>query len=158
MLFWFIVRAAMIPRFKLLLLFIVALVVCGLGGTEAVGQKLPKATGREPDNKAAPRPAHRSRVRSTTPATSRNATAVESENFLDLGDRFREQKKWKAAEAAYKEAVNVWPGNADAMLELGFIYLYTNRVDEAQQTYSKLKSLSASHASDLLTEINKRKH
>ena len=83
--------------------------------------------------------------------------SVESENFLDLGERFREQKKWKAAEAAYKEAVEVWPGNVDALMELGFLYLDRNRLDEAQQTYSKLRSLNASYASDLLAEINRRK-
>ena len=149
----------MIPRFKLSLLFVVAIFICGLAGTEALAQRVPKATGREPDNKAAPtRGGHRPRTRPTTSATLRTPAVVESESFLDLGDRFREQKKWKAAEAAYKEAINVWPGNADAMLELGFLYLYTNRIDDAEQTHSKLKSLSASHASDLLTEINKRKH
>ena len=70
---------------------------------------------------------------------------------------FREQKKWKAAEAAYKEAVNVWPGNTDALLELGLLYLDRNRIEEAQQTYSKLRPLNASYAADLLAEINRYK-
>jgi len=83
---------------------------------------------------------------------------VESDNFLVLGDRFREQKKWKAAEAAYKEAVTVWPGNADALLELGFLYLDRNRIDDAQQTQAKLRSLNPSYASDLLAEINRLKN
>jgi tetratricopeptide (TPR) repeat protein len=83
---------------------------------------------------------------------------MESENFLDLADRFREQKKWNAAEAAYKEAISVWPGNADALLELGFLYLDRNKIDQAEQTHSKLRSLNASYASDLLAEINKRKN
>ena len=83
---------------------------------------------------------------------------MESNNFLDLGDRFREQKKLKAAEAAYKEAIEVWPGNVDALVELGFLYVDRNKMDEAQKTYSRLRSLNASYASELLAEINRRKH
>jgi tetratricopeptide (TPR) repeat protein len=154
---WFILRAAMIPRFKLGAL--VLLVVCVLAATtEALAQRLPKATGREPENRPASAPReHRRKPRPTGSATSRSPASVESDNFLDLGDRFREQKKWKAAEAAYKEAVNVWPGNADALLELGFLYLDRNRIDDAQQTQAKLRSVNASYASDLLGEINKQK-
>jgi tetratricopeptide (TPR) repeat protein len=154
---WFILRAAMIPRFKLGAL--VLLVVCVLAATtEALAQRLPKATGREPENRPASTPReHRRKPRPTGSATSRSPVSVESDNFLDLGDRFREQKKWKAAEAAYKEAVNVWPGNADALLELGFLYLDRNRIDDAQQTQAKLRSVNASYASDLLAEINKQK-
>lgn len=149
----------MIPRFKSralqLLLSVVAFFVFGLTGTEALAQRLPKATGREPDNRSAP-PRRRPEVRRTTPAASK-FIAVESDNFLDLGNSFREQKKWKAAEAAYKEAVNVWPGNADALLELGFLYLDRNKIDDAQLTLVKLRSVNASYASNLLAEINRKK-
>jgi len=159
---WFILRAAMIPWFNLralkLLLSVVAFFVCGPTGTEALVQRLPKATGREPENKSAPaRPERRHKARRTAPATSKNPAAVESNNFLDLGDRFRGQNRWKAAEAAYKEAINVWPANADALLELGFLYLDRNKIDEAEQTYGKLRSVNASYASDLLAEINRHK-
>ncbi len=145
-------------RASQLLLSFAACLVCGLAGTpETLAQRLPKATGREPENKpASPRREGRYK-RHRAPAASKNPASVESENFLDLGERFREQKKWKAAEAAYKEAVEVWPGNVDALMELGFLYLDRNRLDEAQQTYSKLRSLNASYASDLLAEINRRK-
>ena len=71
--------------------------------------------------------------------------------------RFSEQKKWKAAEAAYKEAVNVWPANADALLELGYLYLDRNKIDDAQLTHGKLRSVNASYASNLLAEINRKK-
>ena len=146
----------MIPRFKL---SVVAFLICGLAAsTEAFAQKLPKATGREPENKAAPaRPEHRRKSRQAAPATSKNPAFVESENFLDLGDHFQEQKKWKAAEAAYKEAVNVWPGNADALLVLGYLYLDRNKISEAEQTNTKLRAVNASYASELLAEINRRK-
>jgi tetratricopeptide (TPR) repeat protein len=160
---WFILRAAMSLRFKLrtsrLLLFVAAFFIWGLAGTpEALAQRLPKATGREPENRSAPaRRETRRKARRTAPAASRNPAAVESDNFLDLGDSFRAQKKWRAAEAAYKEAVNIWPANAEALLELGFLYLDRNKIDEAQQTYGKLRSVNASYASDLLAEINRRK-
>ena len=153
----------MIPRFKLrglaLLLSVVVFLVCGLAGTTvALAQKLPKATGREPENKAGSvRQDNRRKARQTAPATSRSPASVESDKFLVLGNRFREQKKWKAAEAAYKEAVNVWPANVDALLELGFLYLDRNKIDEAQQIHGKLRSVNASDASNLLSEINKHK-
>ena len=153
---WFILRAAMIPRALQVLLFAAAFFVCADG---AWAQRLPKATGREPENKAASaRREIRHKARQTAPATSRSPASVESDKFLDLGDSFREQKKWKAAEAAYKEAVTVWPGNADALLELGFLYLDRNRLDDAQQTQNKLRSINASFASDLLAEINRYKN
>ena len=140
------------------LLLVVAFLVCGLAGTpEALAQRLPKATGKEPENKPAPSRRESRHRRQTAPAASRNPASVESDNFLDLGDHFREQKKWNAAEAAYKEAVKVWPANVDALLELGFLYLDRNRVNEAQQTYNELRSLNASYASNLLAEINRYK-
>ncbi len=159
---WFILRAAMILRYKLrslMLLSVAAIFVCALAGaTEVLGQRLPKATGREPENKpASGRREHRPKAHQPAAVTSKNPVMVESDNFFNLGERFRGQNKWKAAEAAYKEAVNVWSGNADALIELGFLYLDRNRIDEAQQTYGKLRSVNASYASDLLAEINRRK-
>ena len=144
----------MIPRALQLLLFLAAFSVCADG---VLAQRLPKATGREPENKVVTAP-HRPKPRPRPPVSSRSPASVESYNFVDLGNRFREQKKWKAAEAAYKEAVNVWPGNADALLELGFLYLDRNKIDEAQQTHGKLRSVNAAYASDLLAEINRLKN
>jgi tetratricopeptide (TPR) repeat protein len=159
---WFILRAAMIFQFKLralTLLSVWAILVCGLSvSTEALGQRLPKETGRESENKSgSTRRETPRKPRHSIPATLKTPASIESNNFLDLGDDFREQKKWKAAEAAYKEAVSVWPGNADALQELGFLYLDRNKIDEAEQIYGKLRSVNASYASNLLAEINRRK-
>ena len=139
----------------LTLLFVVAL--CGLAGTTtALAQRLP--TGREPESKPASPRRPVFHKRQTAPvAAAKNPAAIESDSFLKLGDSFRKQEKWKAAEAAYKEAVNVWSGNVDALAELGFLYLDRNKIDEAQQTYGKLRPLNASYAADLLAEINRRK-
>ena len=144
----------MIPRALQLLLLVAAFSVCA---ERVLAQKLPKSTGREPENKAASVP-HRPKPHPRPPASSKNPASVESNNFLDLGNTFRGQKKWNAAEAAYKEAVTVWPGNADALLELGFLYCERNRINEAQQIQGKLRSVSAADASELLAEINRLKN
>jgi len=141
-----------------ILLLAVIFLVCGLPDTlGSLAQRLPSTTGRKPENKPAPSRHEARHKRQIAPAASSNPASVESDNFLDLGDLFQRQKKWKAAEAAYKEAVKVWPANVDARLELGFLYVARNRMDEAQQTYSELRSLNASYASNLLAEINRHK-
>ena len=150
MIFWFRVGTSQI------LLFVAVFLACGLAKAP-LAQRLPKATGREPESKSATsRPVSRPK-RQTVAAASRTPASEESGNLLDLGDRFRQQKKWNAAEAAYKEAVKAWPGNVDARLELGLLYLDRNKMDEAQQTYSELRPLNSSYASNLLGEINRRK-
>ena len=159
-LFGFILRATMVLRLKVwisqvLLLALASLVCWPADIPVALAQKIPKATGREPEKPALTRGSRPKRP--TAPAVSKSPASDESGNFLKLGNGFREQKKWKAAEAAYKEAVKAWPGNVEALLELGFLYLDRNRLDEAQQTYSDLRSRNASFASHLLAEINKYK-
>ena len=137
-----------------MLFSVVAIFVCATAGT-AWGQRVPKATGREPENK--PGSVRRPKPHPPPPPTTKPPASIESANFLDLGNRFREQKKWKAAEAAYKEAVTVWPRNADALLKLGFLYLDRNKIDEAERTLGELRSVNASYASNLLAEINNHK-
>lgn len=143
-------------RIPQILLLAVAFLICGFAGTtEALAQRLPSATEREPRKPSSSRPVGRPKPQ-PVPAASKNVS-VESGNFLNLGNDFRKQKKWKAAEAAYKEAVKVWPGNVEARLELGLLYLDRNRIEEAQQTHAELRALNATYASNLLAEINRRK-
>src|ERR1043165_7131956 len=142
-------RAAMIPRALQLLILVAAFFVCA---DVVLAQRLPG--GKESENKPASTP-HRPKPRPRPLVSSKNPASAESNNFLDLGNSFREQMKWNAAEAAYKEAVTVWAGNADALLELGYLYLDKNKIDEAQQTLGKLRSVSASDASDLAAEITR---
>jgi tetratricopeptide (TPR) repeat protein len=92
---------------------------------------------------------HRVRPPVTSPAT------IESDRFLDLGNSFRKDGKWNAAEAAYEESLKVWPGNAEALLELGFLYLDRNRLPEAQRVHSKLRGVNSSVAAELLADINR---
>lgn len=136
-----------------LLLTIAIFFVCGLAvAKDAVAQAIPKETEREKKS-ASVRRERRQQVRKTGPTTAKTNNSEQSDHFLDLGDGFKEQQKWKAAEAAYKEAVNVWPGNAEAMQELGYLYLTVGKIADAQQTYSRLKSINGPYASELLVDI-----
>jgi hypothetical protein len=45
----------------------------------------------------------------------------------------------------------------DAVLELGFLYLDRNRIDEAPPEQCKLRSLNATYASELLAQISRYK-
>jgi tetratricopeptide (TPR) repeat protein len=141
-----------------LLLTVSIFFVCMLAvTTDAAGQPKPKETGEAPGTKAATARRERRKDRPKIPPASKTPAAIESDNFLGLGDRFSETEKWNAAEAAYKEAVKVLPSNDDALLELGYVYLTNGKMDEAQQIHSRLRSLNTTYASELLAEINRRK-
>ena len=130
----------------------VVIVFCTLGAcSDGSAQIAPKAT----ESKSTPRRRERPRVRPSATATT--IASTESYNFFDLGERFREKRKWNAAEAAYKESIRVWPGNADALLELGFLYIDRNRLPEAQGVHSKLRAVNSSFAAELLADINRYK-
>ena len=147
----------MTPRTSRLLLIIATFFVYLLAmAPDAVAQAIPKETDREKKS-ASVRRERRKQSRQTTPTTSKTVNSVESDSFLDLGDRFKEQQKWRAAEAAYKEAVKVWSGNADAVLELGYLYLTLGKIDDAQKISSQLRSINGSYASELQADISHRK-
>jgi len=133
----------------------VLVVFCTLAAfTNGSAQIARKATDK-PTSKPTTRRPDRHRVR--TPATANLPTTTESDRFLDLGNSFRQDGKWNAAEAAYKESINVWPGNAEALLVLGFLYIDRNRLPEAQGVYSKLRGVNSSVAAELLADINRYK-
>jgi hypothetical protein len=125
--------------------------------TNGSAQVVRKATDKPAESKASKSTPRRDRNRVRTPDTSKIPTVTESDRFLDLGDRFRKEGKWNAAEAAYKESINVWSGNGDALLELGFLYIDRNRLPEAQAVYSKLRSVNSSLAAELLADIGRYK-
>ena len=142
------------------LLFTVALMLFSLAAAAAgaYGQEVPTETDKPPK----PPPTTRVRPpRIKRPVvvndSARTAKMIESENFFDLGDKFYGKEKWNAAEAAYKEAVNLWGGNADALVALGYLYVDRNKLAEAQEIYARLRPVNSSYASQLQSEINKRK-
>ena len=65
-----------------------------------------------PTEPAAPRPRPRPKV-PRTPTVNRNAD--EAYRFVDLGNSFWDKGKFHAAEAAYKESLRLWSGNAEAI-------------------------------------------
>ena len=98
----------------------------------------------------------RQRRKPLQPPAARTEASVESDKFLDLGDTFREKEKWNAAEAAYKEAVSVWSGNGEALLELGYLYI-DRKPQEVGPILSKLRGVNSGLASQLQAEITKSK-
>jgi len=133
----------------------VLVIFCTLAAfTNGSAQIARKATDK-PTSKPTARARERHRVRN--PVTANLPTTTESDRFLDLGDSFRQDGKWNAAEAAYKESIAVWSGNAEALLVLGFLYIDRNRLPDAQAVYSKLRGVNSSVAAELLADINRYK-
>jgi tetratricopeptide (TPR) repeat protein len=125
--------------------------------TDGSAQVVRKATDKPAESKSSKSTPRRERNRVRTPDTSKIPTVTESDRFLDLGETFRKEGKWNAAEAAYKEAINVWSGNAEALRDLGFLYIDRNRLPEAQAVYSKLRSVNSAVAAELLADIQRYK-
>ena len=135
---------------------LILVIFCSLAAfTTGSAQIARKATDKPAESKSTSRRRERNRVR--PPVTNKAPATIESDQFLDLGDTFRKDGKWNGAEAAYKESIKVWPSNADALLELGFLYLDRNRLPEAQGVHSKLRAVNSSFAAELLADINRYK-
>lgn len=90
------------------------------------------------------------------PEVLRGSASEESDNFLDLGDRFAEKSRWNAAEAAFQEAVRLWSGNSDAWVAMGYLYVDKGTLTDAYRVYNRLRALDSKLAEDLLTEIKKK--
>jgi hypothetical protein len=145
-------------------LLLLAFVVCYAlsAAPEVAGQPTPSDTGRA-GTKSPPRtPVRRPRPpRRDLSTVAKTPASVESYQFVDLGERFREKELWNAAEAAYKEAVNVWSGNGEALLLLGYLYLderdltAAKKLENARAAHNKLRSVDSSMAALLLADINR---
>lgn len=144
-------------RVLLLLAFVV---FCAFAAApEAVAQPTPSDTGRAPTTTPPPRRVIKAPRRDTTDA-SKAPSSVESYNFVDLGNRFRDKGRWNAAEAAYKEAHRIWASNGEALLRLGYVYLdeknpdFAEKIEKARAVQVKLRSVDSSLAATLLADIN----
>ncbi len=135
---------------------LILVVFCTLAAVTDGSAQIPRKATDKPAT-TRPAPGRRDRPRTRLPAAATTAASTESYNFFELGEGFREERKWNAAEAAYKESIKVWPGNAEALLELGFLYIDRNRLPEAQSVYSKLRAVNSSFAAELLADINRYK-
>lgn len=129
------------------------LVFCVLAASlNVLGQVAPRSRATPEPRAAAPRnssPSPRKhlarRPRAVTPGVSRGNVSEQSDNFVDLGDKFAEKSKWRAAEAAYKEAITISPGNADAHAGLGTLYNDQGRHGEAFAPFNKARQSDPSH-------------
>lgn len=101
----------------------------------------------------------RNRLRGSRPAASgasRSSASEQSDNFVELGDQFAERSRWRAAEIAYKEAIALWSGNADAWMALGELYVNKGLLGDAYGPYNKLLSLDSQGAAYLIGEIKSK--
>lgn len=146
-------------------LLLTAAIVCAFANVAVTdvfaqddGLKLPKKTDRVAVTKAANARRDRRKARQATApvVASKTPNSDESLKFIELGERFRAKANWNAAEAAYKEATIVAPRNADALLELGLIYVDRSKWSDAQKTYSQLRAVNSAYAAELLAEITSR--
>ena len=66
-------------------------------------------------------------------AASRQAAgAAQAEQYRDAGNRLCGEYRYVDAEAAYREAIRLDPGNADAHNDLGYLFAIVNRPLEAE--------------------------
>jgi len=138
------------------LLLIAAIFFACAVAPDAIAQKLRKKSTRPTENKEASARQQRRKARRAAAPVASTDVSIESDKFIDLGNSFRAKENWNAAEAAYKEAVKIWSGNAEAMAELGYLYIERGKWTDAQQTYNRLRAINGSDAAELLAEINRR--
>lgn len=56
---------------------------------------------------------------------------------INLGNLYRDQKKYDEAEKEYKETIRLDPDNADALSNLGVLYYDQNKFDDAEEKYKE---------------------
>jgi len=66
-----------------------------------------------------------------------------SDDYFSQGLRLSREGKWKEALQAYKESLRVDPANAQAYLNLGFVYYELGYDTEAQQSFERASQLQA---------------
>jgi tetratricopeptide (TPR) repeat protein len=133
-------------------LILAGLALCLWAGSSTVhAQVLPRPKQVE---KAAPKTIikHTKRIK---PKIDTPAVSSDSDTFVELGDQFYQKGKFNAAEAAYKEALKLWSGNADAVAGLGYLYVSKGMRLEAQSQLSRLRQLDSAMASELAPEVGK---
>lgn len=66
-----------------------------------------------------------------------------AEEYFDRGVTLARQGLWTEALTAYKEALRVNPDNAEAYLNLGFVYYELGFDKEAQEAFARATRLQA---------------
>jgi cytochrome c-type biogenesis protein CcmH/NrfG len=155
--FWIRLMTHTSAKLQLLIMTIGVLVVLSLAGSRAQAQVAPRSPGTKPAEKPATpnKPNIIKRVRHDRPRPDVGSVAEESDRFLDLGDRFYDKGKLNAAEVAYKEALRIWPRNADAVYGLGSVYSTKGDEHEAQAQLNRLRSMDSELANALALEMKR---
>ena len=79
-------------------------------------------------------------------AARQAASAAKAQQYRDAGNRLAGEYRYADAEAAYREAIRLDPGNADAHNDLGYLYAIVNRRSEAEAAYREAIRLNPAHA------------
>ncbi len=80
-------------------------------------------------------------------ATSRQAaSAAQAEQYRNAGNRLCGEYRYADAEAAYRKAIRLDPGNADAHNDLGYFFVIVNRPLEAEAEYREALRLNPHHS------------
>jgi tetratricopeptide (TPR) repeat protein len=80
-------------------------------------------------------------------ATSRQAaSAAQAEQYRNEGNRLCGEYRYADAEAAYRKAIRLDPGNADAHNDLGYFFVIVNRPLEAEAEYREALRLNPHHS------------
>jgi tetratricopeptide (TPR) repeat protein len=80
-------------------------------------------------------------------ATARQAaSAAKAQQYRDAGNRLFGEFRYADAEAAYREAIRLDPGNADAHNDLGYMLGIVNRYPEAEVALREAIRLNPGHA------------
>ena len=67
-----------------------------------------------------------------------------SEDAFSAGLRLARAGKWVEAAAAYREAISANPENAEAFMNLGFVYYELGYDQEAQEAFARAEALRGS--------------
>ena len=79
-------------------------------------------------------------------AARQAVSAAKAQQYVDAGNRLFGEYRYADAEAAYREAIRVDPGNADAHNDLGYLFVTVNRRQEAEAAYREAIRLNPAHA------------
>ncbi len=79
-------------------------------------------------------------------AARQAASAAKAQQYRDAGNRLADEYRYADAEAAYREAIRLDPGNADAHNDLGYLFAIVNRRPEAEAAYREAIRLNPAHA------------
>ena len=112
---------------------------------DLLGALLAKDPARRPGPEAV-RDALADAARQPDAAARQAASAAKAQQYRDAGNRLFSEYRYADAEAAYREAIRLDPGNADAHNDLGYLFAIVNRRPEAEAAYREAIRLNPAHA------------